>query len=282
MKKILLTGSTSFLGTKFAQLYGATFKISGLARNDNLNPVDLLDFTAVKKIYASVNPDFVIHLAADVNRDATTGHKITETNPAITRHLLELASHNNTPFVFTSSESVYGGKEQTGGYVETDPYMPRSTYGESKVASEKLIISSGVPYLITRGHRYVGINRHFSRPKQFPDALRTLVAKKELHADAHKLFRPVLINNLCQIITHYILSNAQASVIINVGVDRAITFYDLMKDIACALEIDPSLVKSDGDEEGWPANSTLCVKKAAALGYPAVSYQKFLEKIRAE
>ena len=80
MKKILLTGSTSFLGSKFIELYNGRFDILGIARSDYLYPIDLLDFNAVKKVYEDFQPDIVIHCAADVGIDPSTSSTIVQTN----------------------------------------------------------------------------------------------------------------------------------------------------------------------------------------------------------
>jgi dTDP-4-dehydrorhamnose reductase len=280
--KIFMTGSTSYTGTKFAELYGSEFEIMGVSRQDKDHPVDLFDFEALRKLYEEFQPDFILHLAADVGRDAATSNQITETNPAIVKNLVDLALINSTPFIFTSTEAVYGGKEQVGEYTETDDYKPRSPYGASKVASEKLLIASGLPYLITRGHRYVGINKNYTRPKQFPDALRQLYDGQEIHCDSKKLFKPLLINNLCDIFVHYIRNDAGKQVLTNVGVDHTGTFYELMSDVAKTLGINPDLVKPDGEEAGWPANSTLSFTRLHELGYPTVSYEEMLATIQAD
>jgi dTDP-4-dehydrorhamnose reductase len=280
--KIFMTGSTSYTGTKFTELYGAEFNILGVSRQDQDHPIDLLDFEALRELYEEFKPDFVLHLAADVGRDATTNNAITETNPAILKCLIDLALKRSTPFIFTSTEAIYGGKEQEGEYTETDDYKPRSPYGASKVASEKLLIASGLPYLITRGHRYVGVNKNYLRPKQFPDALRQLTEGQEIHCDSKKLFKPLLINNLCDIFVHYIRNDADKQVLVNVGVDRTSTFYGLMTDVAKTLGIDPAVVKPNGEETGWPANSTLSFTKLSELGYPTVSYEEMLATIKAD
>lgn len=280
MTKIFLTGPTSFLGTKFIELYGSKYEIFGISRSDNNHPVDLLDFEAVKQAYTDCQPDIVIHIAADLGRDSTTASTITETNPAIVKNLVDLAKTTNTPFIFTSTEAIYGGKEQTGEYKEDDSFKPRSPYGESKVLSEDVIKSSGLPYLITRGHRYVGISKTYDRPKQFSDALKALKAGQEIHLDSVKLFKPVLINNICDIFDHYIEHDTDKQIVVNIGTDKATTFYDFMSDVARTLGFDTSLIKPDGNEAGWPQNSTLSLEKIKSLGYPTVSYKGILETIR--
>ena len=92
---------------------------------------------------------------------------------------------------------------------------------ESKALSEQIIMNSGLPYLIIRGHRFVGINKTYSKPKQFPDALKALFAGQEIHLDSKKLFKPTFINNICGIFAHYIEHDATEQIMLNIGIDKA-------------------------------------------------------------
>jgi dTDP-4-dehydrorhamnose reductase len=280
MQKVFLTGSTGYLGTKFVELYSPYFDIMGISRTDDHNPIDLLDSQSLKEAFNEFQPDFILHLAADVGRDATTSTEITTTNPAITKNLIDLALPRKVPFIFTSTEAVYGGKETSGNYVETDDYRPRSPYGTSKVISEKLLIKSGLPYLITRGHRHVGASGEFVGTKQFPDTLQTLENGKIVHLDSKKIFTPVLINNVCDIFSHYIKNDADKQILINIGVDRKLTYYDFFLDVARALNIQHDLVKADGNETGWPLDSSLLTEKLRKLNYPHVGYEVMIEIIK--
>jgi dTDP-4-dehydrorhamnose reductase len=278
MKKILLTGSTSFLGTKFIDLYGDKFKIFGISKHDPSNPIDLLDFKSLQKAYETFKPDFVIHTAAALG---INGQRIADDNAKMTQNIVSLAKTSGQPFIFTSTEAVYGGKGE-GGYSETDTYKPRSEYGESKVVSENIVISSGLPYLITRGHRYVGVSKRFAKPKQFPDTLNVIAAGKVVHLDSQKLFKPVLTNHICDVFLHFIEQEPDTQVILNLGVDRPTTFYDFMVDVARCLGLDAGLIRPDGSETGWPLNSTLLLKNLRRSGYPTVSYQQALDIIKAD
>ncbi len=280
-KRIFLTGSTSYLGTKFAELYDNDYEIFGVSRSDPNHSVDLQDAAALKNAFTSFKPDFVVHLAADLGRDAANSSEIIQTNPAITKTLVELALTNNTPFIFTSSEAVYGGKPD-GNYVETDEYQPRSPYGASKVVSEKIIMESGLPYLITRGHRYVGINKHFDKPKQFPETLNKLIAGEEVHVDSQKIFTPMFLNNGCDILNHYMTHDSDKQLVLNIGVDKPTTYYNFVVDVGRALGLSSDLVKSDGEEAGWPANSSLSMQRLHELNYPSVSYEEMLDIIKKE
>lgn len=277
MKRILLTGSTSFLGSKFIQLYENQFNILGIAKSDKNNPIDILDFDGLKKLYVRFNPDVIIHTAAVTLPDAD---KLKTINIKGTENVINIAKIYNTPLIFTSSESVYGGKEQTGNYVETDPYKPRNAYAETKVESEIMIKASGLNYLIIRPHRFVGINKTYDKPKQFPDTLKALLHNQEVHLDSHRLFKPCLINHISQVFIHYIEYDCDKQVLINIGVDRTTTYYDFIRDVAVALDLNEELIKSDGEETAWPENSTVSIEKMRDLGYPVLSYLQLLEILK--
>lgn len=277
MNKIFLTGSTSFLGSKFIELYKDTYEILGVSAHDPLHPVDVLDLEAVKKTYLEFQPDFIIHAAALVDHN---NPDLVAPNVLGTKNIVEVAQVHKTPIIFASSEAVYGGKEQTGEYKETDEYRPRNAYGISKVESEKVVIASGLPYLITRCHRYVGINKNHTKPKQFPDTLRALGSNWEVHLDNHRLFKPCLINNIAEVYVYYIEKDADKSIIVNLGVEKATTYHDFIMDVAKELGLDTNLIKPDGVEKNWPENSTLSVEKLKELGYPVLTYENLLATLK--
>lgn len=277
MKKILLTGSTSYLGLKFIELYKDAYDILGISKSDPVHPVDLLDLDALKSVVAEFIPDVIIHTAAIVDQDA---EKVRIPNIQSTKNVVEAAKINNTPIIFSSSESVYGGKETLGNYIETDPYKQRSVYGETKVESEKIIIQSGLKYLITRAHRYVGINNNYHNPKQFPDTLNKLIAGESVVLDDHKLFRPCLINNIADVYAHYIENDLDKKLIFNLGVDKTTTYFDFIVDVVESLGLDPKLIESGGNELTWPENSTLSIDRLKSSKYPSASYTEVLDVIR--
>ena len=277
VKKILLTGSTSFLGSKFIELYKTAHTILGISKSDPKNPIDLLDLKSLKSTVESFVPDVIIHTAAIVDQDA---EKVKIPNIQSTKNIVEVAKNNNTPIIFSSSESVYGGKEKEGNYLETDPYKPRSVYGDTKVESEKIIIESGLNYLITRAHRYVGINNNYHKPKQFPDTLNKLIAGESVVLDDQKLFRPCLINNIADVYVHYIENDLDKNLVLNLGVDKSTTYYDFMVDVSRSLDLDSKLIEPGGNELTWPDNSTLSIDKLKSSNYPSVSYSELLDVIR--
>lgn len=278
MKKILLTGASSFTGTKFLDVYGDKYDITVISRSDLANPIDLNDTAAVTRLYNEVKPDAIVHLAATIGRDA--GHAdVLKVDTSTTKHLIDLAKTNNAPFVYTSSEIIYNGRPD-GMYEESDPYNPRSDYGKSKVIAEQYLRESGLPYLITRGHRYIGFpSIDFDRPKQFPDALKDLLAGKVVHAESKKKVTLILVDDICDVIDHYIQHDTDKQLILNMGMPEVATYYQLLIDIAKRAGLDQRLIHDDGEEPGWLDNNTLSTQKLRELGYPQRIYTEIVDVI---
>lgn len=275
---LFLTGATSYLGSYLTEHYGDRYSFCGVSRSDPTAPCDLTDAAAVATRFAQAAPDAVLHLAADLGRDAATSAHIRETNPAITRTLVSLAQERGIPFIFTSTEAVYGGRGD-GGYPEDGPFLPRSPYGESKLMSEDIVRAAGIPHLITRAHRYVGRNPNYTRPKQFPDTMRTLLSGEAVHLDAVKRFTPVHLSHLCAVFDHFLTHARDAALTLNVGVERSVTFHELVSDIVQGLEVDPNPILPDGEEAGWPADSSVDTRALAEHGFPAMTYDELVGSV---
>jgi dTDP-4-dehydrorhamnose reductase len=281
MKELLLTGSSSFTGTKFVDLYGDKYDITAISRSGLARPVDLNDLGAVTELFNEVKPGAVVHLAATIGRDAGNAD-VLEVDVKTTKHLIDLAKATGIPFVYTSSEIIYNGRPE-GMYREDDDYNPRSDYGKSKMISEQYLKAAGIPYLITRGHRYIGYpSARFDRPKQFPDAIRDLMEGKSVHAESHKQTTFLFIDDLCRVIDQYLQTDADQQIVLNVALKEVATYEQLLKDIAAAAGLDTGLVLADGEEPGWLDNNTLSTDKLRQLGYPQTSYEDVVKSIAAD
>lgn len=279
MKKVLLTGASGLTGTKFIELYGSKYEIISISREGE-NPVDLNDREKLWALFKKVQPDVIVHLAATIGREADRAD-VFSVDTTTTKTLIDLAKIYNIPFVYNSSEIVYEGRPN-GMYEETDGYHARSDYGRAKVANEKYLKASGIPYLVTRGHRYIGYpNEHFNRDrsKKFFLTMKDLIDGKEVHLDAKRNITLPLIDDICDVINHYIEHDLDKQIVLNVGMEKVTTYYDLWCDIAHASGIDTTLIHNDGDESKWLPNNTLSTKKLRNLGYPQRRYEDIIKII---
>ncbi len=282
MKKVVLTGASGFTGTKFIELYSSKYEIIPISRESKLNPIDLKDHEKLTELFDRTKPDVIVHLAATIGREADRAD-VFSVDTATTKFLVDLAKKHKLPFIYNSSEIVYEGRPD-GMYEETDEYHQRSDYGRAKVVNEKYIKASGLPYLITRAHRYIGYPSDSfdrTRSKKFTITMMDLIAGKEVHLDAKRNISLPLIDDICDVIDHYIEHDQDKQIVLNVGMEKITTYYNLWCDIGRAAGINTSLIKDDGDEPKWLPDNTLSTEKLRRLNYPRRSYEEIVELIAA-
>lgn len=137
LNKILLTGSTGFLGTIIMKEY-SHLNIKGLSRNNSDFNVNL-DYQVP---FFEDEFDTVIHCAGRahvVPKRKCEKLKFNKTNINGTKNLLNgLEKLKPKKFVFISSVSVYG--LTSGEYInETYPLLANDPYGKSKIEAEKVV-----------------------------------------------------------------------------------------------------------------------------------------------
>lgn len=114
---------------------------SGMKGEFHFYEGDIRDFAFLESVFANHKIDKVIHLAAmaGVPLSEKKPRLYTEVNVDGTVNLLNLSvQHNISRFVFASSSSVYGNREDRKVTEEDDVSKPASVYGASKVAGEVL------------------------------------------------------------------------------------------------------------------------------------------------
>ena len=97
-----------------------------------------------------VGVEQIIHLAALIDYSASE-KEVFDANFESTRQLILAAKLQKIPpkIIFLSSTSIYRGVR--GNIIDENTHPnPTNAYGKSKLASEKAIISSGLPYIILR------------------------------------------------------------------------------------------------------------------------------------
>ena len=130
-KKILLTGSSGFIGSYFLDNYQDIYDISTFSlQNAQIEHIDFSDI------------DTVVHLAALVHQmsgvdDIRDYYSI---NIDYTITLAKKAKENGVKhFLFMSSVKVYGEENDTA-YTEDSPTNPQDDYGKSKLEAENELL----------------------------------------------------------------------------------------------------------------------------------------------
>ncbi|HEX2936828.1 MAG TPA: dTDP-glucose 4,6-dehydratase [Bacteroidales bacterium] len=166
-KTIIITGGAGFIGSHVVRLFVKKYpdykiinldKLTYAGNLENLNDIDQLpnyhfvkaditDSEAIRKIFAEYKPDGIIHLAAEshVDRSIANPMEFINTNIIGTVVLLNAAREiwrenlNGKRFYHISTDEVYGSLGETGHFVETTSYDPRSPYSSSKASSDHIV-----------------------------------------------------------------------------------------------------------------------------------------------
>ena len=193
--KILVTGGAGFIGANFLTsavrrfpehrfvnldklTYAANLEsLRGVdgAENYELRRGDITRMDVVDAIFDEVDPDLVVHFAAEshVDRSILGPREFIRTNVEGTFNLLEACrkrwnGDGDRLFHHVSTDEVYGSLGETGFFVESTPYDPSSPYSASKAASDHIVRAYhrtyGLPIKITNCSNNYG-------PMQFPEKL---------------------------------------------------------------------------------------------------------------
>jgi UDP-glucose 4-epimerase len=168
--RILVTGGAGFIGSHLVdRLVAEGTQVTVIdnfraGSKDNLNQSvnkirlvegDVRDIELVGRILHECSPDVVFHLAANasVPNSVLDPRYDFETNVIGTFNVLNaLIGHQIKKFVFASSAAVYGGSSRA--LKESDPLIPVSPYGTTKLCGENLCLSFkrtyGIPFAIAR------------------------------------------------------------------------------------------------------------------------------------
>ncbi len=213
-KRILLTGGAGFIGSCLvrrllkntsSKIFNLDFlgyssdlsSIQNLTQSKNKNRYlhlknDLRNFEEIKQTIREVDPDIIIHLAAEshVDRSINNPSDFIESNIIGTYNLLEAARKHfenlsldrKEVFIFQhiSTDEVYGTLGDSGKFSENTAYDPRSPYSASKASSDHLVNAwfhtFNLPILITNCSNNYG-------PYQFPEKLIPLMVMKALKGE---------------------------------------------------------------------------------------------------
>ena len=209
MKKILITGSSGFIGSNLIEFFLNKYEIFSLSRsikkkifNKNVKNVlykDLNNFLNNNKI------DFIIHTAAVSPNNKIKIENYVNSNIKLTKSLLDKCIiYKVKNFIFLSSLSINGESKKNFIDEKTDIINP-SVYGISKLICENLIIenSNKINFSIIRLPGVIGKN---SVRNWLTNTLKGIKKNKDITIfnPDHKFNNLIHVIDLCKFINNLI------------------------------------------------------------------------------
>jgi len=166
-RTLMITGGAGFIGSHLVRLFVNKYpeyrivnvdKLTYAGNLANLKDIegkknykfvkaDIVDGEEIQKLFDVYKFDGVIHLAAEshVDRSIASPSEFIYTNIVGTANLLNAARFHwaehpeGKLFYHVSTDEVYGSLGETGFFLETTSYDPRSPYSASKASSDHLV-----------------------------------------------------------------------------------------------------------------------------------------------
>ena len=135
IKKIIVTGSDGRFAKELKKIKS---KYKFFFRNKK--QLNILSIKSIQRNIKKFKPDCVLHLAALSRPMSIHDEKINtsiDINIIGTANIVKICNDHKIKLIFFSTSYVYPGKK--GNYTETDPVLPWTNYGWSKLAGESAV-----------------------------------------------------------------------------------------------------------------------------------------------
>lgn len=289
--KILVTGANGLLGQKLVSLLQekgniyviatAREKSAQVITGGEFHPLDVTDKDQVEALVAKTKPDVIIHTAAMTQVDdcETKRDECILNNVTAVEHLVAACRAHNVHLVHVSTDFIFDGS--TGPLDELAVPNPVNFYGESKLAAEKVIQSSGISWSILRTVLVYGVTNDMSRSNIVLWVKKSLEEKKTISVVNDQWRTPTLAEDLAQ--GCYLAAIKKAQGVFNISGQDFMSPFDIAVQTAKFFKLDASLIQAtDSTKFKQPARRPMKTgfiidKAKKELGYEPHSFLEGLE-----
>ncbi|MBV8253248.1 MAG: SDR family oxidoreductase [Chitinophaga sp.] len=294
---VLITGSNGLLGQHLIPLFlqDKKYNVIATGRGPNRIPqrenyiyeaANLRTPGAAANLIDKYKPEIIIHCAAMTQVDECEKNKDAcwDMNVGVTRYLVQAAEKVNAYFLFVSTDFVFDGL--SGPYTEEDLVNPINYYGTSKVAAERLVHNSKLPWAIIRTVLVYGVVADAQRSNMITWVKNNLQQQKKIKVVDDQLRTPTLCQDLatgCKLIV-----DKKATGVFNISGNETLSPYDMAIKTANYFNLDTNLIekissKSLSQPAARPAKTGLVTEKAEKeLGYNPHTFAEGLEIVAGE
>ncbi len=295
--KILITGANGLLGQHLVKLLldATTHDVIATSKREprliiqnsrvHYHSLDITDGMAVNVLLEKLQPDTIVHCAALTQIDECEQEPIKawEINVTATRFLTDAAKKINAFFIFISTDFVFDGIG--GPYKEEDIVNPVSYYGSTKVAAEKAVAESGLPYAIVRTCLVYGHILFGTRGNIITWVKEGLEQDKKIKVVSDQWRTPTYVEDLAKGIL--LIAEQKAQGLFHISGTDFLSPYEMAMETATALQLNTSLIeKVDASvftqPAKRPATTGFIVDKAKReLGFAPLTFKEGLQKMLA-
>ena len=197
MKKIWITGAEGHIGTALIDLLeGVEYQLLPT----DINEVDITKIDEVTQFVHVNRPDVVINCAGltDVQECENNVDEAYRVNAIGVRNVALAANEVNAKVIQISTDDVFD-KESRIPYNEFDNVHPRTIYGKSKEAGEKILTQLLNRFVIIRSSWIYGIGRDF-----VDEVLRNVGQGKTMEVPNNQYAAPTSATELAKVIRYFI------------------------------------------------------------------------------
>ena len=197
MKKIWITGAEGHIGTALLDLLeGVEYQLLPT----DIKEVDITKIDEVTQFVHVNRPDVVINCAGmtDVQECENNVDEAYRVNAIGVRNVALAANEVNAKVIQISTDDVFD-KESRIPYNEFDNVHPRTIYGKSKEAGEKILTQLLNRFVIIRSSWIYGIGRDF-----VDEVLRNVGQGKKMEVPINQYAAPTSAKELAKVIRYFI------------------------------------------------------------------------------
>lgn len=255
MKKVLIIGGNGLLGqclikrfNGLTQIYSASLEDKNYLPEITLSyqRLDITNRSQVKDLIHKIKPDIIFNAAAftDVDRCEEDRELCWNANVRAADNIIESAAALRPVLVHFSTDYVFDGNESP--YCEIDTPNPRGNYARSKMASENIVRTSELEYLIIRTQILYGTGNNV-RPNFVTWLIAQLLKKNSVRVVTDQIGNPTYAPDVAE--AAYRLLQNECYGLYHVSSPDSLSRYEFALSIAREFDLDAGLINKISTSE---------------------------------
>lgn len=246
-QRILFTGITGLLGGYFLKQTDQKYEIIGVGNKSiqkstkNSYKVDITDRSEISNFIKKIKPVIIVHAASIGNVDycEKNPEEAYKVNVEGTGNIINVAKEVGARIIFLSSNAIYDGGNPP--YHEKSNINPLDIYGKTKAEGEKLILRSGLKYVIVRLITMYGWPQKGGRNNPVTWVIDNLKKGQNLNIVTDVYNNHLWAGQAAEVLWKVIQKNIENDVY-NIAGGESISRFDLARKVAKIFKLNSSLI----------------------------------------